>query len=223
VKIERMREQYRKLKEGVEKLKADNAKALGYSTGMTGPDEDTAQRLPPLRKTRNPCKHCGSMSHSRITSKKCPHHPSNANRNKEAVGSTVSTVGNDANANPTEPRVQLTCRPVGCAAVSFPLTTVRSRVNPNTVREAVASQWNAVGCEDTIGNTIENATTVGSPWTAVEDGRNPNHNEEAVGSTTSVANANPNETAVESTLTPVLVPGKYRRDLIVCECATRPT
>ncbi len=90
------------------------------------------------------------------------------------------------------------------------------------MREAVASQWNAVGCEDTFGNTIENATAVGSPWAAVEDGRNPNRNEEAVGSTTSVTNANPNETEVESTLTPV-VPGKYRRDLIVCECATRPT
>jgi hypothetical protein len=181
---------------------------------MTGPDEDTVQRLPPLRKTRHPCKHCGSMSHLRITSKKCPHHPSNANRNKEAVGSTLSTVGNVANANPTEPGVEPTCRPVGCVAVPSPLTTVQSRVNPNTVREAVASQWNAVGSQDTIENTIEIATAVGSPWTVVGGDCNRNHDEEAVGSTTRVTNANSNNAAVESMLTPV-VPGKCRRELIV--------
>jgi hypothetical protein len=37
IKIIRMREQYRRLREGVEKLKADNAKALRYQPGMMGP------------------------------------------------------------------------------------------------------------------------------------------------------------------------------------------
>jgi anaerobic ribonucleoside-triphosphate reductase len=37
IKINQMREQYRKLCEGVDKLKVDNAKALGYQPGMLGP------------------------------------------------------------------------------------------------------------------------------------------------------------------------------------------
>jgi hypothetical protein len=37
IKIIRMREQYCRLWEGVEKLKANNAKALGYQPGMMGP------------------------------------------------------------------------------------------------------------------------------------------------------------------------------------------
>jgi hypothetical protein len=37
VKITRMRTLYKKLRDGVEKLKADNAKELGYETNMMGP------------------------------------------------------------------------------------------------------------------------------------------------------------------------------------------
>jgi hypothetical protein len=37
VKITRMRTLYKKLRDGVEKLKADNAKELGYASGMMGP------------------------------------------------------------------------------------------------------------------------------------------------------------------------------------------
>jgi hypothetical protein len=37
IKIIRMREQHHRLREGVEKLKADNARALGYQPGMMGP------------------------------------------------------------------------------------------------------------------------------------------------------------------------------------------
>jgi hypothetical protein len=47
VKITRMRNLYRKLRDGVKKLKVDNRKALGYETGMMGPDgsgEDHGRR-----------------------------------------------------------------------------------------------------------------------------------------------------------------------------------
>jgi hypothetical protein len=37
IKIIRMREQYCRLREGVEKLKANDAKVLGYQPDMTGP------------------------------------------------------------------------------------------------------------------------------------------------------------------------------------------
>jgi hypothetical protein len=87
IKIIRMREQYRRLREGVEKLKADNAKALGYQPGMMGPGGNEGD--PQCEQQRRPCKHCGFMSHSRISSKKCP-----KNKNyKEPVALTENVVG----------------------------------------------------------------------------------------------------------------------------------
>jgi hypothetical protein len=38
VKITRIQTLYKKLRKGVAKLKVDNAKALGYESGMMGPD-----------------------------------------------------------------------------------------------------------------------------------------------------------------------------------------
>jgi hypothetical protein len=78
VKITRMREQYRKLRDGVAKLKADNARSLAYETGMMGPggDDVNEERQQIKRKRKNQqnlsCKHCGSTTHSRITSTQCP-------------------------------------------------------------------------------------------------------------------------------------------------------
>jgi hypothetical protein len=87
IKIIRMREQYRRLREGVDKLKADNARALGYQPGMMGPGGNEGD--PQCKKQRRACKHCGFMSHSRISSRKCP---KNINY-KEPVGLTESVVG----------------------------------------------------------------------------------------------------------------------------------
>jgi hypothetical protein len=70
VKITRMQNHYKKLHDGVAKLKTDNARSLGYETGMMGPgggDRNEVQQQIP----KNICKHCGSASHSRITSTKC--------------------------------------------------------------------------------------------------------------------------------------------------------
>jgi hypothetical protein len=39
VKITRMQTLYKKLRDGVAKLKVDNAKALAYKTGMMGPPD----------------------------------------------------------------------------------------------------------------------------------------------------------------------------------------
>jgi hypothetical protein len=39
-----MRNMYKKLREGVEKLKGDNAKALGYEAGMMGPGGDDREQ-----------------------------------------------------------------------------------------------------------------------------------------------------------------------------------
>jgi hypothetical protein len=79
VKITRMREFYQKLRKGVSKLKIDNAKELGYESGMMGPggregadDEDQRQKRCIQKR---PCKHCGSTSHSRKTCLKCTANP----------------------------------------------------------------------------------------------------------------------------------------------------
>jgi hypothetical protein len=55
VKITRMRTLYKKLREGVEKLKADNAKQLGYESGMMGPGGGEGQhgRRQKKKKTTN--------------------------------------------------------------------------------------------------------------------------------------------------------------------------
>jgi ribosomal protein L37AE/L43A len=80
VKITRMRNLYQKLRDGVEKLKIDNRKVLGYATGMMGPDgggEDHG-RQQEIRNDEKPkpiCRHCGSSSHSRRTSRHCPANP----------------------------------------------------------------------------------------------------------------------------------------------------
>jgi hypothetical protein len=77
VKVSRMRTLYKKLRDGVSKLKIDNLKALGYRTGMMGPggrDEEHGRRQPNRcvvgQKPDCPC--CGSSSHSRRTSTHCP-------------------------------------------------------------------------------------------------------------------------------------------------------
>jgi hypothetical protein len=77
-KITRMRHHHKKLRDGVAKLRADNAKALGYEAGMMGPgDEDVQQQAPQQRQRRSSgaCKHCGSTSHTQITSRQCPKNP----------------------------------------------------------------------------------------------------------------------------------------------------
>jgi hypothetical protein len=75
-KITRMRHHYKKLRDGVAKLRADNAKALGYEAGMMGPGGEEAQQQAPQqrqqRRSSGACKHCGSTSHTRITSRQCP-------------------------------------------------------------------------------------------------------------------------------------------------------
>jgi hypothetical protein len=84
VKICRMRHQYKKLRDGVAKLAADNAKALGYRSGMMGPggEDGGEQQQTQGGQRRNggqkpPCNHCGSTTHSRRTSKHCPENPKN--------------------------------------------------------------------------------------------------------------------------------------------------
>jgi hypothetical protein len=80
VKVTRMRMLYQKLKDGVAKLKVDNSKALGYSSGMMGPDGSNEEhgRRPKNRCVvgqKPDCPHCGRSSHSRKTSKQCPFNP----------------------------------------------------------------------------------------------------------------------------------------------------
>ena len=85
-KINRMRDHYRKLREGVAKLKADNKKALSYESGMMGPEgedsnEDTIIQPQVKRKRRGtkrkrtnddvPCVHCGIPGHSRTNHFEC--------------------------------------------------------------------------------------------------------------------------------------------------------
>ena len=87
VKIARMRDHYRKVKEGVAKLKADNAKALSYAAGMMGPDAGDESELPQLQrqqqqKGKTPkgsvtCRHCGIRGHQRTSSFQCLKNPKN--------------------------------------------------------------------------------------------------------------------------------------------------
>jgi hypothetical protein len=73
---------YKQIREGVSKLKVDNSKALGYRTGMMGPGENDKEhgRQQENRCVVGPkpdCRHCGSSSHSRRTSRHCPFNPRN--------------------------------------------------------------------------------------------------------------------------------------------------
>ena len=81
-KINRMREHYRRLTEGVAKLKADNKKAFSYESGMMGPEgedlnEDVLRpqekRKGAKRKRTNDgvCVHSGLPGHVRISSFDC--------------------------------------------------------------------------------------------------------------------------------------------------------
>ena len=81
VKIIRMRKQYKKLRDGVEKLKADNLRAFSYGSGMTGPGAEgveVRQQGPsrkPRSKQKHPCPHCGSTTHSQKSSTVGPANP----------------------------------------------------------------------------------------------------------------------------------------------------
>jgi endogenous inhibitor of DNA gyrase (YacG/DUF329 family) len=80
VKLSRMQTLYKKLRDGVSKLKIDNSKALGYRTGMMGPGgaEEVHGRRQENVSVVGPkpdCPRCGSSSHSRRTSKHCPFNP----------------------------------------------------------------------------------------------------------------------------------------------------
>ncbi len=85
-KTRRMRDQFKKTKEGVEKLKKDNEQALSCESGMMGPGvaEDEVRgwegknkrgrwkRRGGSENKRLCCKHCGSTTHPRITDSACP-------------------------------------------------------------------------------------------------------------------------------------------------------
>ena len=88
VKIERMRDHYRKLKDGVTKLKADNRKALSYGPGMMGPQEPNSNSEPQRGEGRREgqqerrrristaiCKHCGRVGHMRTAHFNCKKNP----------------------------------------------------------------------------------------------------------------------------------------------------
>jgi hypothetical protein len=97
----------KKIREGAEKLKKDNQKALTYESGMMGPgvledevqggeegSKNASEEGPTKRggwKRRGSesrqisCKHCGSTTHLRITSKHCPKNP-NLNGGEVLVG-----------------------------------------------------------------------------------------------------------------------------------------
>jgi len=81
-KVSRMRNHYRKLREGVAKLKADNKKAFSYESGMMGPggadlvqpQGKGAKAKGRKRKRTNdgpPCVHCGLTGHSRTSAFEC--------------------------------------------------------------------------------------------------------------------------------------------------------
>jgi hypothetical protein len=94
VKTRRMRDQMKKTRDGVEKLKNDDAKALFRESGMMGPGaaDDVRQggeegdnnaveegrggsRVGVRTEKRLSCKHCGGTSHARITNSFCPKNP----------------------------------------------------------------------------------------------------------------------------------------------------
>jgi hypothetical protein len=79
---------YKKLRDGVMKLKADNAKELGYETGMMGPgrgegDHGRRQNKKTGDRPKQICKHCGSETHLRRTSKECPKNPKHLQGEKQ--------------------------------------------------------------------------------------------------------------------------------------------
>ena len=91
-----MREQYRKLREGVAKLKKDNTKDLTYESGMLGPttinaeaqsqEPEHQQGLKNSQGSTTGCHHCGGRDHSRISSSRCE-------RNKEYVAARTLKTG----------------------------------------------------------------------------------------------------------------------------------
>ena len=81
VKQKRMRVHYKKVRDGVAKLKKDNRKDLSHGSGMMGPGNEDDEREPQVRRQgqRRPasaCK-CGSNDHSRISHADCPKNPKN--------------------------------------------------------------------------------------------------------------------------------------------------
>ena len=80
---------YKKLREGVAKLKVDNSKALSYESGMMGPgaERQEARRGGQQAQQRQGkgCKHCNAppSCHSRITSGNCPKNPVNIKKAME--------------------------------------------------------------------------------------------------------------------------------------------
>jgi hypothetical protein len=81
VKINQIHHLYQKLKKGILLLKKDNAKQLGYQSGMMGPG-GKGEVVPETDVVKNGqakklCKHCGSTSHLPRTSLQCPMNPKN--------------------------------------------------------------------------------------------------------------------------------------------------
>jgi hypothetical protein len=79
VKTQRMRGQFKKTREGLEKLKKDNEKHLSHGSNMMGPggqpEAPRRQGVGGIADNAGSCKHCGSDAHFRITSKRCPQYP----------------------------------------------------------------------------------------------------------------------------------------------------
>jgi hypothetical protein len=71
VKIERMHKHCRKMKEGVEKLVADNGKDLEHGPGMMGPAGEESDLQSRRQKSTKICRHCGITGHVRTSSKFC--------------------------------------------------------------------------------------------------------------------------------------------------------
>jgi hypothetical protein len=101
VKIERMRKHCRKMKEGVEKLVADNGKDLAYGPGMMGPageESDPTQKEKRLQSWREKstkiCGHYSITGHVRTSSKFCLKNPKNVPIAAEtAAASEAATIG----------------------------------------------------------------------------------------------------------------------------------
>jgi hypothetical protein len=75
VKIKRMKNQFQRIREGVAKLRKDNANALTYESGMMAPG--AREEVQQAGRVVGCCKHCGSTTHSRSSSKDCPENPKN--------------------------------------------------------------------------------------------------------------------------------------------------
>ena len=104
-KVSRMRDHYRRLREGVKKLKADNKKAFSYESGMMGPAGGEELIHPAegkgtkgkKRKRRRktaidgpPCGHCGITGHSRTSHFECL---KNKGRKQARTDAVVVVVG----------------------------------------------------------------------------------------------------------------------------------